>query len=114
DPQATDSQTTDSQASQHEALGWTAAQLLDAYRSRQVSPSEYAHLLIAHVERHEGRINALYDYDPERFLAAAEVSTQRWARQAPCGPLDGIPVTLKELIATRGTPVPHGTLAGDH
>ncbi|QEM83397.1 amidase [Halomonas binhaiensis] len=114
DHQTTDHQAADAQASQHEALSWTAAQLLDAYRSRQVSPSEYADLLIAHVERHEGRINALYDYDPERFLAAAKVSTQRWARQAPCGPLDGIPVTLKELIATRGTPVPHGTLAGDH
>lgn len=98
----------------HDVLDWTAAQLLKAYASRQLSPAEYADCLITHVERHEGRINALYDYDPERFLDAARDSTERWARQAPSGPLDGVPITLKELIATRGTPVPHGTLAGEH
>jgi aspartyl-tRNA(Asn)/glutamyl-tRNA(Gln) amidotransferase subunit A len=31
----------------------------------------------------------------------------------PCGALDGVPVTIKENIATRGDPIPLGTLATD-
>lgn len=95
-------------------LSYSATRLVDAYRRRTLSPSEMAHALVAHVERWEPRINALYAFEPERFLAAADESTRRWMKGAPRGALDGVPVTLKELIATRGTPIPHGTLAGEH
>ncbi|EGC99712.1 amidase, partial [Burkholderia sp. TJI49] len=38
-------------------------------------------------------------------------SEARWMRGEPAGPLDGVPVTLKENIATRGVPVPLGCAA---
>ena len=41
----------------------------------------------------------------------AAASTQRWAKGAPIGPLDGVPVTVKENIASKGVPVPLGTAA---
>ena len=56
-------------------------------------------------------IAALYAYDPDDARRQAAASTERWARGAPLGPLDGVPVTLKELIATKGQPVPLGTRA---
>jgi len=93
-------------------LNYTTRQLVAAYRRRELSPTLMAEALIDHVQRWEPRINALYAYDPERFLEAARDATRRWDKGAPMGPLDGVPVTLKELIATRGTPIPHGTLAG--
>jgi aspartyl-tRNA(Asn)/glutamyl-tRNA(Gln) amidotransferase subunit A len=35
---------------------------------------------------------------------AARASEQRWAAGAPLGPLDGVPVSIKDLILTRGWP----------
>ncbi|QJQ96290.1 MULTISPECIES: amidase [Halomonadaceae] len=98
----------------HDCLSLTATQLLAAYRGRTLSPLEYAEALIAHIEYWEPRLNALYAYRPEAFLAAARESTERWTRGEPKGGLDGVPVTLKELIATRGLPVPGGVDLGDH
>ena len=41
----------------------------------------------------------------------ARASEARWLRGEPLGPLDGVPVTLKENIATQGDPMPLGTAA---
>lgn len=97
-----------------DCLTLTATQLLEAYRRKTLSPSEYVEALIAHIECWEPHLNALYAYRPEALREAAQVSSRRWARGEPVGMLDGVPVTLKELIATQGLPVPHGTLAGEH
>ncbi|MFG6667038.1 amidase [Halomonas sp. HNIBRBA4712] len=91
----------------------TATQLLDGYRNKTFSPDEVAKDLVAHIERYEGQINALYAYSPERFLGAAKASTARWSKGESLGALDGIPITLKELVATQGQPVPVGTGLGD-
>ena len=48
--------------------------------------------------------------DPEAALLAARESEGRWMR-GEARALDGIPATIKENIATRGTPVPLGTAA---
>ena len=90
----------------------TATQLLEGYRTRAFLPLEVAEALVSHIAQWEPHINALYAYDPETLLAEAKASTQRWAKGQPSGDLDGVPVTLKELIATKGTPVPVGTGLG--
>jgi Asp-tRNA(Asn)/Glu-tRNA(Gln) amidotransferase A subunit family amidase len=57
----------------------------------------------------EPRLRATYAPDPEGARTAARESEKRWADGAPIGALDGVPVTIKENIATRGTPSPLGT-----
>ena len=89
----------------------TAVELLEAFASRRVSPLDYWAAVEARVAAFEPTIAALYAYDPEGARRAAAASTARWAKGAPLGPLDGVPVTLKELIATAGVPVPLGTAA---
>jgi Asp-tRNA(Asn)/Glu-tRNA(Gln) amidotransferase A subunit family amidase len=91
----------------------TATQLLEGYRAHTFSPSEVAGALVEHINSWEPHINALYAYQPDAFIKAAQVSTQRWSKSEPSGGLDGIPVTLKELIATKGMPVPVGTGLGE-
>ncbi|MBI5718007.1 MAG: amidase [Burkholderiales bacterium] len=95
----------------HELNELGAAELSAAYAARRLSPVEATEAVIAHIARWEPELHALYAYDPERALAAARASEARWQRGAALSPLDGVPLTIKENIATRGTPVPLGTAA---
>jgi len=87
-----------------------AAELLDLYRRGAASPVEVAIAVIAHAERWEPHIHALYAFQPEKVMAQARESEARWRRGAPLA-LDGVPCTIKENIATEGTPVPLGCAA---
>ena len=89
----------------------SAHELLAGYASRAFSPLEVTQAVIAHIERWEPRLQATYLYRPEQALEQARASTARWQRGAPCGPLDGVPGTLKENIATAGDPMPAGSAA---
>ena len=89
----------------------SAHELLAGYASRAFSPLEVTQAVIAHIERWEPRLQATYLYRPEQALEQARASTARWQRGVPCGPLDGVPGTLKENIATAGDPMPSGTAA---
>ena len=88
----------------------SAAELLALYAARDASPVEVLRDLLAHIERCEPHIAATWALDAEAALQAARESEARWQR-GQARALDGVPVTLKENIATRGTPVPLGTAA---
>lgn len=90
-----------------------AQALISAYREKQLSPIEVTQAVLAHIERWEPHLRATYLLRPERALAQARASEHRWLRGEPCGPLDGVPFTLKENIATQGDPMPLGTAASD-
>jgi aspartyl-tRNA(Asn)/glutamyl-tRNA(Gln) amidotransferase subunit A len=88
-----------------------AQDLLAAYRQRTLSPVEVTQAVLAHMERWEPHIRATYLQRPEHALAQARQSEARWQRGEPQGLLDGVPVTIKENIATQGDPTPLGTAA---
>ena len=69
--------------------------------------------MLGHIERWEHHLQALYLLRPEAALQQARASEARWLRGEPLGPLDGVPVTIKENIATRGDPMPLGTAASE-
>ena len=94
-------------------LKLTIRDILDLYEQRKLSPSEYWQVVEQRVAEFEPQVQALYLYDPEHARKQAAASTERWARGERQGVLDGIPVTIKELIATKGQPVPLGTAAVD-
>jgi aspartyl-tRNA(Asn)/glutamyl-tRNA(Gln) amidotransferase subunit A len=86
----------------------SAVDLIAGYRARQFSPSEVMEDLLAHVAVWEPHIKALYLFDPDAARTLAKASTERWQRGEPSGPLEGVPVTIKDNIATKGQPVPLG------
>jgi Asp-tRNA(Asn)/Glu-tRNA(Gln) amidotransferase A subunit family amidase len=88
-----------------------ASALAALYRARKASPVDVLRAVLAHIERCEPKLHALYAFDPVAALDAARASEARWADGKPLSALDGVPGTLKENIATRGTPVPVGTAA---
>jgi aspartyl-tRNA(Asn)/glutamyl-tRNA(Gln) amidotransferase subunit A len=90
-----------------------ATALIDAYRDRLLSPVDVARAALARIEAWDEAICATWALDPEAALIAAQASEARWEAGAPQGPLDGVPVTVKENIATRGVAMPAGTAAVD-
>jgi aspartyl-tRNA(Asn)/glutamyl-tRNA(Gln) amidotransferase subunit A len=86
----------------------SAVDLLAGFRARQFSPSEVLEDVLAHIAVWEPHIKALYAFDPDGARATAKASTERWHKGEPTGLLDGVPVTIKDNIATKGLPVPLG------
>ena len=94
----------------HTLADLTASEILALYAHRSLSPVEVMSAVVARADAGEPRLHALYAFDPEAALAAARSSEARWMR-GEARELDGVPTTLKENIATRGTPMPLGTSA---
>lgn len=88
-----------------------ARELLAGYAHGDFSPVEACQAVIEHIERWEPRLQATWLFRPEAALAQARASEARWRKRQPMGPLDGVPGTLKENIATAGDPMPGGTAA---
>jgi aspartyl-tRNA(Asn)/glutamyl-tRNA(Gln) amidotransferase subunit A len=88
-----------------------AVELLAHYKSRKLSPVEVTEAVIRRIEAWEPRLKALYAPDFEMARREARSAEQRWHAATPRGALDGVPITIKENIATRGVPVPLGTAA---
>jgi aspartyl-tRNA(Asn)/glutamyl-tRNA(Gln) amidotransferase subunit A len=86
----------------------SAVDLIAGFRARQFSPSEVLEDVLAHIAVWEPHIKALYAFDPDGARAVAKASTERWHQGEPTGALDGVPVTIKDNIATKGVPVPLG------
>lgn len=91
----------------------SAAALADGYRRGEFSPVEVTQSVLDHAARWEPHLQALFLLRPELALQRARESQARWQRGAPIGPLDGVPVTIKDNIATQGDPTPLGTAAVD-
>jgi len=88
----------------------SAVELLALYANREASPVDAVRAVLARIERCEPRLHATWALDAESALATATESEQRWRRGVPLA-LDGVPVTIKENIATRGIAMPLGTAA---
>jgi len=89
----------------------SASELLVSYKAKKLSPVDVVDALIKRVEAWEPKLKALYAPDFEGSRKAARESEKRWQAAKPHGALDGVPITIKENIATRGLPVPLGTAA---
>jgi len=89
----------------------SALELLEAYRSKALSPVEVTRAVLGHIRAWEPHLHATYALESDEALAQAEASQSRWLKGAPRGPLDGVPTMIKENIATRGVPVPLGSAA---
>ncbi len=91
----------------------TAHELLALYRSGGASPVEATRAVLARIERLNPTLNAFCHVAGDEALAAARASEARWQRGAPCGLLDGVPTSIKDLILARGWPSLRGSRTVD-
>lgn len=90
----------------------TLADLRAAYASGATTPRAVLERVLARAEA--GRFgNAGYSpfvaIDSERARVAADLSTSRWARQAPLSALEGAPIPIKDELDMTGLPTRGGT-----
>ena len=91
----------------------SAQEISARYARRELSPVEVTRALLARIEAWEPRINAMYRVSADLALEQARASEARWRAGKALSPLDGMPVTIKENIYTRGDPSPIGTRANE-
>ena len=89
----------------------SAAELSAGFAGGSLSPVAATRAALARIDAWEPALNAMYLLHRESALAGAQASEARWRAGKPLSPLDGVPITLKENIFTRGDPAPIGSAA---
>ena len=92
-----------------EVLSRSAADIVALYRSREISPVEVLAATLDRIDRLDRIHNAFVIIDREGALNDARASEERWQRGEPNGLIDGLPVTVKDLIVVKGMPTRRGS-----
>ncbi len=91
----------------------TATELLALYRSGQASPVEATQAVLQRIAKLNPLLNAFCLVDEQAALASAHLSEARWQAHRHSGaavlPLDGVPVSIKDLILTQAWPTLRGS-----
>jgi aspartyl-tRNA(Asn)/glutamyl-tRNA(Gln) amidotransferase subunit A len=89
-----------------------AEELLAAYAAKQLNPLEALQAVTERIARRNPEINAFAVMNPQALQAARE-SARRWSWGEAHGALDGVPVTVKDLVDVAGLPTRRGSKATD-
>ena len=90
----------------------TATALLEGYRQRTLSPVDVAQAVLQRVAALNPRLNA-FNLVSDRLIDDAKAAEARWAAGQPKGLLDGVPVSIKDIVLTRGWPTLRGSKTVD-
>ena len=91
----------------------SASDLSRCFRRLELSPVESLHAVFARLDAWQPKINAFCYVDREAALVAAKASEARWQAGIPLSPLDGVPISIKDLILTKGWPTLRGSRTVD-
>ena len=91
----------------------TAAELSRLYRKGKASPVEAMKAVLARTEKINPVINAFCRVDGKESVKLARASERRWKKGEPLSALDGVPVSIKELVRVKGWPQSMGSRLTD-
>lgn len=83
------------------------------FRARRLSPVEVVEAVLARLDAVDPAINAFVHVDRAGARAQASAAEARFAAGAPLGPLDGVPVSVKDMLPTVGMPTRKGSRTTD-
>src|SRR5690606_32847323 len=83
----------------------TAAELSAKLDKREISSVELMTAIIERTKQVEPKVGAFVHFDEEDALAQARASDERRKNGETRGPLDGIPVGIKDVLAVTGQPL---------
>jgi len=79
----------------------TALEICEAIAAKDLSPVEVAEAALAHAAGLEPKLNAFTEMTPEVALVAARAAEKRVMAGEATGLLDGVPVSVKDLVAMK-------------
>jgi aspartyl-tRNA(Asn)/glutamyl-tRNA(Gln) amidotransferase subunit A len=91
----------------------SAANLLDLYEWKTVSPIEATKAVFKRISEVDDKVNAFSHLNEEAALKSAAESEARWLRGEARGIVDGIPVTVKDIVKSKDWPMLKGSKTGD-
>jgi aspartyl-tRNA(Asn)/glutamyl-tRNA(Gln) amidotransferase subunit A len=83
----------------------TAVELSKSLISKELSATEIAQAYLDQIDRVDHQVHAFLHRDDEDFISQANASDARRAEGKTLGPLDGIPVGIKDVISVKGQPL---------
>lgn len=93
----------------------SAAELAIAYRARRLSPVEVTEAALTQIERVNPSLNAFVTVTADLARTMARQAEAAFASGAVRGPLDGVPVSIKDLVPTKGVRTTSGSrIYADH
>jgi aspartyl-tRNA(Asn)/glutamyl-tRNA(Gln) amidotransferase subunit A len=86
-----------------------AAQLTQGYEKGDFTPGEVLESVLGRVAQCQPHLNAFVQTDRVGAKLVSSASRLRWARHMPLGPLDGVPLSLKDNLHAQGLPTSWGS-----
>jgi len=91
----------------------SAVELGKLFRQKKLSPVEAAKASLGRIARFNEHVNAFCHVDEQGALAAARGAEQRFMKNSPLSPIDGVPSSIKDLTLAAGMPTHKGSLTVD-
>ena len=91
----------------------TVASLLRAFSRGDLTPEDATEAALTRIKATEPTLNAFQLVDEAGARQAAASSARRWAAGQPLGPMDGIPLSIKDIVATKDWPTLSGSRTVD-
>ena len=88
--------------------------LVASFEAKEASPVDAVGTAYRRIDRYESGLNAFcHLLDEDKAMAAARESERRWAQGTPAGPLDGVPITVKDALLATGWATLRGSKLSD-
>ncbi len=79
------------------------------YKNKETSPVEVTKAIVDRMNQVNDKINAYVYFDIKEIMKSANKATERWYKKENLSSLDGVPISIKDLILVKGMPTLRGS-----